>query len=68
MRGRSAIPTCSFCGTGRDEVELLFRSPLGGCHDHICDRCVRLFGEAVRLNDLSPQLAATLVEALNKGV
>ena len=60
---------CAFCGSPRDQVELLLRSKIGGCPPSICIHCCRaIVAEidgpvAVPGLEPVPEPIATLAEA-----
>lgn len=56
---------CSFCARDVSEVELLFRSEIGGVPPNICGDCITHMAEVVAENAVSPRRAALLVEANN---
>jgi hypothetical protein len=59
---------CSFCGHDINEVELLFRSQLGGLPAAICEGCIEPYHEVVTMHRHSPERAAELVAAINARV
>ena len=63
-----ATPHCAFCGDPLAEVELMFRSELGGEPPFICSRCVEGFGEVLKLHRLDPQAAARAIAQHNAAV
>lgn len=60
MKNPARRVTCGFCAAGRDEVELLFVSEIGGYPPAICDRCVAVKYVVVAAHRTSPELAETL--------
>lgn len=63
-----AAPTCSFCAAHHGEVELLFRSPLGGEPPFICSDCLAAFNALIRLHRIAPAEAERLIAEHNAGV
>lgn len=56
---------CSCCSRDVSEVELLFRSEIGGIPPAICSICITVMAEVVEAHAVSPTRAAALVAANN---
>lgn len=66
MRNPSRRPTCSFCATDKDAVELLFVSDIGGTKPAICSGCIDRFHVVVTEHRRSPEAAAAAVAGYNQ--
>lgn len=56
---------CSFCSRDVSEVELMFKSHVGGCPPSICADCVEWFGEIIAAHQASPDRAVSLIAVHN---
>lgn len=66
--GRSPGHVCAFCAADVGDVELMFRSDLGGLPAEICSACVEVFAAVLDLHRRAPELADQQVRLNNIAV
>lgn len=66
--GGSYKLSCDFCASPLAEVDLLFRSEVGGLPPAICSDCVVGFADVVKLHRVDPDAAARAIAAHNASI